>query len=449
MTMLEPKHIYSVETEQSLLGAVLIKNDVLRELGGNTVSGKDFYRSEHRTIWRAMMAMAKRRAPIDVVTLFEALGPDAAEDVGGLAYLNALIQAVPSARNAGEYAKRIREYSRRRAVLEQAEKLREAIAAGSDSSEAVAQAVAAFQELAKGGTKREPRLLGEVMIERTEYYERVQNGEIKAGQTTGIPELDELCPLADGSLTVIAARPGVGKSALALAIAIDAAKAGAPWLFMSQEMHINQVADRAMVRESCVPRSRIKHGRMTSDEWSRLADVLETAQGVPIWADDQPGLSLMDINLKMASIRPKVRGGVVDYVQLCSEQVGGRASRSENVGAVTRGLKTMAKELNCPIIALSQLSRDVEKRGGEPKLSDLRDSGEIEQDADNVWFIHPTGKKVSEDGEEIVKLIGAKGRDDGQWSLYLAFDKPTQRFRVIPEPYQEPEEKPRKRGFQA
>jgi replicative DNA helicase len=271
-----------------------------------------------------------------------------------------------------------------------------------------------FGELERRQARKGPRQIGELAIERIDYYTAVEQGDVAAGWLTGIPELDSRLNggLRPGNVYVLAARPSVGKSSFAQAIAVSMARDGLPALFLSMEMTDAEVTDRAVSNSGRVSYKRLLTGRMANEDWGRTSEAMDILGPMPLFIDDEGGLTVRDIRFKAKGVKG-LKVLVVDYLQLAS---GSRrdGNRNGEIEEISRGLKGLAKELGIAIIALSQLNRDVEKRASKrPMMSDLRDSGAIEQDADVVMFLWPV-RDFPAEGRRIVGLGIDKNRQGPQ-----------------------------------
>lgn len=413
----------SREAEQSVLGALLLDSDSLSRVPG--LRSVHFAEGRHRRIMVAILSQAAAGRMFDAITIHGAVGGD--DEM--LGYLQAMAQAVPSARHVDRYAEMVMEAAAHRALRELAESVAE-IAASEGSAKDKADRIGALMGALKVNEKRAPRRLGELAMARTEHYEALQAGEKSPGILTHIPGLDRRLGggLKPGKLVILAARPSVGKTSFALQIARWLGANGAPGLFLSQEMESGEIVDRAVSSEARIDGQAIAMGTMTQDDWGRAVDALGAMADHPVWIDDQPALSLLDIRSKARAI-PGIKWLVVDYLQLCSSTLK-RESRTAQVGEISRGLKELSKELGITVIALSQLNRDVEKRNPpRPILADLRDSGEIEQDADQVLFLYPLVKAdMSPDGCARVALECAKVRGGQTGDMVLRFEGSVQRW---------------------
>lgn len=413
----------SREAEQSVLGALLLDSDSLSRVPG--LRSFHFAEGRHRRIMVAILSQAAAGRMFDAITIHGAVGGD--DEM--LAYLQAMAQAVPSARHVDRYAEMVMEAAAHRALRELAESVAE-VAASEGSAKDKADRIGALMGALKVNEKRTPRRLGELAMARTEHYEALQAGESSPGMPTHIPGLDRRLGggLKPGKLIILAARPGVGKTSLALQLGRSVASDGHPGGFLSQEMEAGEIVDRAVSSAGRIDGLSIATGSMDDGDWERALDALHELADLPMWIDDQPALSLLDIRAKARSV-PGIKWLVVDYLQLCSSTLK-RESRTAQVGEISRGLKELAKEMGITVIALSQLNRDVEKRNPpRPVLADLRDSGEIEQDADAVLFLWPLVKPdASADGAARIALDFAKVRGGVPGDMVLRFDGATQRW---------------------
>ena len=400
---------HSVEAEQSLLGGLLCDPagwDRIVDL----VAEADLYRHEHRLIFGAIAAQAKESKPFDVVVVFEQLqrsGRD--EQVGGLVYLNQLAQSVPSAANIRRYAEIIREKAVLRAAIATADEVATKAFSGVPAREVLDLAGAGFMKLDRRSASRQPVLLGDVTRSRIERYELLERGEVAAGVTVGMPKLEErLNGGLRSGLIVIAARPSVGKSAFSQQLAeYMALTHNMPGLFFSQEMPKARLVDRAISRIGRVPLNRLISGKLRDGDWGGIATASDKIKSMPFYVEDEPAQKIAQIRAKVRAIKG-IGWVVVDYLQLCGTDLV-RESRNNQIEEISRGLKALSSELEIPVIALAQLSREVERRATKrPTLADLRDSGAIEQDADIVLFLWPVRELET---HKVVGLGIDKNRD--------------------------------------
>ena len=421
---------HSMEAEQSVLGGLLLDNRAWDRAGDLLTEG-DFHRFEHRLIFGAISALATANLPADVITVFEHLQrAGKAEECGGLAYLNSLAQSVPSAANMRRYATIVRDRALERAVIAAtAEAATIAWETGDDDAAAkIDRITTLLGRLERGQVRKAPRSIADIALERIDHYTALEDGTITAGWPTSIATLDARLNggLRAGSLYILAARPAVGKSSFAQSLGLTLAEGGLPTLFLSLEMDETEVTDRGVSSSGRVSYSALLTGKMNSEHWARASEAMERLGRLPFFIDDQPALTLRDIRVKAKSVKG-LKVLVLDYLQLCA---GSRrdGNRNGEIEEISRGLKALAKELGIAVIALSQLNRDVEKRTHKrPMLSDLRDSGAIEQDADVVMFLWPV-RELEAEGRRIVGLAIDKNRQGRLGEVGLDFHGDTQRW---------------------
>lgn len=376
---------HSIEAEQSLLGAMLLDARVFDRVD-DIVSAADFYRHEHRLIFDAVAGLNAACRAIDVVTVFERLQADGhASEAGGIAYVNALAQGVPSVSSARRYAEIVRERAIRRAMVALGDEI---ASFGFKTDEPLAEqlnkASEAFGALNRKQTRKAAVSLSDLAMRAVDRYSELQLGERKPGISTGIADLDRLLSgrgLRGSKVYGIAARPSVGKSALARAIGINIAIHGDPVLILSQEMPADENADCIVSAIGGIDNDNLQSGQLTDADWGNITVAVDTMARMPLHIDDEGGLTLAAVRSKARSIKG-LKCLVIDYLQLMRSTLKGE-NRVEQIGEISRGLKQLAMDLDIPIIVLSQLNRAVEGRGDkEPELSDLRGSGDIEQDLD-------------------------------------------------------------------
>lgn len=432
----------SVEAEQSVLGGLLLDNQGWERVS-DLVRQSDFYRSEHQHIFTAMMALIDAGKPADVITVFEQLRSiGKAEEVGGIAYLNMLAQYVPSAANIRRYAEIIRE----RAVLRKLITASDEIAASAFSprgrevgqilDEAEQKVFAIAQESArmKQGFQPMERLVVD-LLDRVE--EMAGNPNDITGVPTGFIDLDRMTSgLQGGDLIVLAARPSMGKTAFAINIAEHVAlHEQMPVAIFSMEMGAAQLAVRIVGSIGRIDQTRLRTGKLTDEEWPRLTEAIERLRTVNLHIDETPGLTPTELRAnarRLARQCGKLGLIVVDYLQLMSGSgSGAEENRATTLGEISRGLKMLAKELACPVIALSQLNRSVETRTDKrPMMSDLRESGAIEQDADLIMFIYRDDYYNRENSKypNQAEIIIGKQRNGPTGAINLYFQKNQTRF---------------------
>jgi replicative DNA helicase len=434
---------HSVEAEQSVLGGLLIDN-MAWDRAGDQVSDSDFYRYEHREIFIVIAALINASKPADVITVFEQLQSNGkAEACGGLAYLNALAQSVPSAANLRRYAEIVRE----RAILRKLISAADDIATnafnpqGRQVSQILDEAEGKIFKIGEEGSRNTQGFIGVdkltmQLIDRV--TELAENGaEEVTGVRTGFFDLDRMTAgLQKGDLIILAARPSMGKTALAINIAeAVAVNEELPVLVFSMEMGASQLALRMIGSLGRIDQSGLRTGRLRDDEWTRLTEAAERLGKAQLYIDESPALNPAEVRARSRRMARQFGGTlgliVVDYLQLMSGT--GKSdgeNRATEISEISRGLKALAKELQCPVIALSQLNRSVETRTDKrPMMSDLRESGAIEQDADVIMFIYRDdyyNKESKEPG--IAEIIIAKQRNGPVGTTKLTFLKPLTKF---------------------
>jgi replicative DNA helicase len=411
---------YSVEAEQSVLGALMIDSEAMDRVSAR-LKPEAFFDSRHRSVYVALRQMSAASHALDVVSVFEKLR-DSGDIAADLGYLNALVQSVPSATHVERHAAIVTEKAAQRALMAAADKAQEVAAANGTATEKLDTISGMFGALERDAVRKMPRRLSEVALERTAHYEALERGEVEPGWPTHIPKLDRMFTggVRPGKLYILAARPSVGKSSLAMHLLLGQAKAGRASLFLSQEMESSELADRAVANTGRVQYGALLSGKLQNEGWERASNALDELSELDLWVDDESSMTLLGIKAKARSVKG-LKVLVVDYLQLCASGLVGE-NRNSQIEELTRGLKALAKDMGIAIIALSQLNREVEKRNGKrPQLSDLRDSGAIEQDADAVIFLWP----IREDGDSQIRSIGcdvAKNRQGGKGAFVLAFE---------------------------
>ena len=434
---------HSTEAEQSVLGGLLLDN-LAWDKCSDLLSDSDFYRHEHRHIYAAVGSLIASSKPADVITVFEALQSlGKAEDCGGLAYLNALAQSVPSASNVRRYAEIVRERSVLRKLISASDEI--ATTAFNPQGQPVSQILDEAEsrifrigeEGSRGGAGFQPMdKLVQALIDRVQELE-ANGSEDVTGIRTGFYDLDRMTAgLQKGDLIVLAARPSMGKTAFALNIAEHVAvQEGLPVAVFSMEMGASQLALRVVGSLGRIDQQHLRTGRLRDDEWERLPEAASKLSEAPMFIDESPGLNPAELRARARRLARQYGGTlgliVIDYLQLMS---GSSNSSDENratvLGEISRGMKGLAKELQCPVLALSQLNRSVETRPDKrPMMSDLRESGAIEQDADVIMFIY-RDDYYNKDSKEpgVAEIVLAKQRNGPVGTVKLTFLKPLTRF---------------------
>jgi replicative DNA helicase len=432
---------HSIEAEQSVLGGLLLDNSAW-DRAGDLLTESDFYRYEHKLIYKAVGELVSASKPADVITVYEQLQMHGkAEECGGIAYLNALAQSVPSAANLRRYAEIVRERAVLRKLIEASDEI--ATNAFNPQGRSVSQILdeaegRVFQigeegQRSKQGFQSMDQLVVQLIDRVTELHEN--GAEEVTGVRTGFFDLDRMTAgLQPGDLIVLAARPSMGKTAFALNIAENVAvQEGLPVVVFSMEMGASQLALRLVGSLGRIDQSGLRTGRIKDDDWGRLSEAVDKLKNASIFIDETPGLSAAELRARARrQARACGRLGliVIDYLQLMSGSSGSDENRATELGEISRGLKGLAKELQCPVIALSQLNRSVETRNDKrPMMSDLRESGAIEQDADVIMFIY-RDDYYNKDSKEpgVAEIVIGKQRNGPVGTVRLTFLKPLTRF---------------------
>jgi replicative DNA helicase len=393
---------HSVEAEQSVLGGLLLENHAWERVA-DLVNEQDFYRADHRHIWNQIVRLIDENKPADVVTVAEALeSHNRLDDIGGLAYLAALAQNTPSAANIRRYAEIVRERSVLRKLVEVGGEISTAAfnPNGRSATEILDEAEARVFEIKEAGAKAtqgfqplQP-LLKEVVTRIDELYNRDNPSEV-TGVPTGYADLDtKTSGLQPGDLIIVAGRPSMGKTAFSLNIAENVAlDSNLPVAVFSMEMGATQLVMRMLGSVGRLDQHKLRTGRITDDDWPRLTHALGSLNEAKLFIDESPGLTAMEVRARARRLARQCEGGqlgliVLDYLQLMSGNGRGE-NRATEISDISRSLKSLAKELHVPVVALSQLNRSLEQRPNKrPVMSDLRESGAIEQDADVILFIY-------------------------------------------------------------
>ena len=441
---------HSLEAESSVLGGLLLDNHAWENMGDLLVAD-DFYRYEHRLIFAAMADLMNASKPADVITVFEALQRKGkAEEVGGLPYINSLAQFVPSASNIRRYAEIVRERSILRKLVSASDEIstRAFNTQGLEVSKVLDEAE---QKIFKIGEESSRMKQGFVSMDTlvVDLMDKVQELADNPTDVTGVPtgfyDLDRMTSgLQAGDLVVLAARPSMGKTSLAINIAEHVAlNEHRPVAVFSMEMGAAQLAVRIVGSIGRIDQGRLRTGQLSQDEWPRFAEAIDQLKDIPLHIDESSGLTPSELRAnarRLARREGKLGLIVVDYLQLMSGSSGGREeNRATELGEISRGLKMLAKELQCPVIALSQLSRGVESRTDKrPMMSDLRESGAIEQDADIIMFIYRDDyyNKESKD-PGVAEVIIAKQRNGPTGTVRLSFLKPLTRFESLAQQFED------------
>jgi len=427
---------HSIEAEQSVLGGLLLDNQAFDRVA-DLISGADFYRDDHRRIWRHIAKLIEAVKPADVVTVSESV--EASEDkdkTGGAAYLGALAQNTPSALNIRRYAELVRERSVQRRLAQVATGIAEDALnpAGREVGQLLDEAESKIFQIAETGARRDQGLL-EIkpvlarVFERIDHLYHRDNPSDVTGVPTGYVDLDRMTSgLQGGDLIIIAGRPSMGKTALALNIAEHVAvDNGLPVAIFSMEMSATQLAMRMLGSIARVDQHKMRTGRLSDKEWSDLSEAMAKLHETPIYIDESGALTALEVRARARRLKrqySKLGLIVIDYIQLMSASSQGE-NRATEISEISRSLKAMAKELDVPVIALSQLNRAVDQRPDRrPVMSDLRESGAIEQDADVIMFIYREvvyKPDLPEDQRAIAEVIIGKQRNGPIGTVKLTF----------------------------
>ena len=440
---------HSMEAESSVLGGLLLDNKSWEQVA-DLLSEGVFYRYEHRQVYLAIQALINASRPADVITVYEHLQSiGKAEEVGGLGYLNSLAQYVPSASNIRRYAEIVRE----RAILRKLVTASDEIATnafntqGKPVPQILDEAEQKIFQIGEEGSRLKQGFqsmdqLAVILLDRVNQMADSPNDI--TGVPSGFVDFDKMTSgMQAGDLIVLAARPSMGKTALAINIAEHVAlNEGLPVAVFSMEMGASQLAIRIVGSIGRIDQQRLRTGKLNQEEWPRLAEAIEKLRNVSLHIDETPSLTPMELRAnarRLARTCGKLGLIVVDYLQLMSGNTSSNNgdNRATEIGEISRGLKMLAKELQCPVIALSQLNRSVETRTDKrPMMSDLRESGAIEQDADVIMFIY-RDDYYNKDSKEpgVAEIIIGKHRNGPTGTVKLAFLKPITRFESLASGY--------------
>jgi replicative DNA helicase len=424
------------EAEQSVLGAIFLDPQALITASEILVP-EDFYRIAHQKIFQTMLDLSDKGNAIDVVTVTEELSArKELEDVGGLSYLMELANAVPTAANVSYYAKIVEEKSILRRLIRTATKIvEESFTREDEVEELLSEAEKRIMEVANRKNAGDFKHVKDVLVETYDKIEQLQN---RLGDVTGIPtgftDLDRMTAgFQRNDLIIVAARPSVGKTAFALNIAQNVAvKARENVAIFSLEMGAEQLVMRMLCAEGNIDAQVLRTGALTAEDWSKLTIAMGTLSNAGIYIDDTPGLRVNEIRAKCRRLAQEKGLGmvVIDYLQLIQGSGRRGENRQQEVSEISRSLKALARELHVPVIALSQLSRGVEQRQDKrPMMSDIRESGSIEQDADIVAFLYRDDYYDKEtENKNMIEIIIAKQRNGPTGTVTLAFKKEFNKF---------------------
>ena len=426
---------HSVESEQSILGSILLDKDAIITVS-ETIRPSDFYKEAHKIIYECMLKLSNKNEPIDLITLTEELKKQGhLDDVGGISYITSLSTIVPTTSNVKYYADIVKEKSVLRQLIKASNDI---INLGYENSvkveEVLERAEKRIFDISQEKASDDFKSINEVLVDAYDMIEKLYtNKSDVTGITTGFKDLNKkINGLQRTDSILIAARPAMGKTAFSLNLVQNAAlKGDASVAVFSLEMSKDQLVQRMLAAQSHVELKKIKTGTLDENDWPRIIDAMAVLSNASIHIDDTPGIKISELRSKCRKL--KIEKGLdlilIDYLQLM-EGEGNNESRQQEIAKISRSLKIIAKELNCPVVALSQLSRAPEQRADHrPMLSDLRESGSIEQDADIVMFLyrdeyyHPDSES-----KNIGEVLIAKNRHGETGSVELVWLGEVQKF---------------------
>lgn len=432
MTRIPP---HSVESEQSILGSILLDKDAIITVT-ETIKPDDFYKEAHKIIYECMITLSNKGEPIDLITLTEELRKQGhLNDIGGISYITSLSTIVPTTSNVKYYADIVKEKSVLRKLIKASNEIINLGYSGATKIEDVLeQAEKSIFDISQEKTSDDFKSINLVLMDAYDMIEKLYtNKSDVTGITTGFKDLNKkINGLQRTDLILIAARPAMGKTAFSLNLVQNAAlKGDASVAVFSLEMSKEQLVQRMLSSQSSVELKKIKTGTLNDNDWPRIIDAMAVLSDAKIHIDDTPGIKISELRSKCRKL--KIEKGLdlvlIDYLQLM-ESEGNNESRQQEISKISRSLKVLAKELNCPVVALSQLSRAPEQRADHrPMLSDLRESGAIEQDADIVMFLYRDEYyHADSESKNIGEIIIAKNRHGETGSVELVWLGEVQRF---------------------
>ncbi len=433
--------------EMAVLGGMLMSKDAIGEVS-QMIDVSDFYQPRNQTVYEAVIKLFSASQPVDAVLVAnELLAEGNLEKVGGSDYLHSLVASVPTAANATYYADIVHQRAILRNVIAAGTKIAQLgyTAEGSQAEDVVNLAQAEVYEMSTGKVRQDYAPIGTVIADTLDQLDRLQSGEVSRGVPTGFRDIDDVTQgLQPGQMIVVAGRPAMGKSTLGVDFARSAAlHHGLTTIIFSLEMSKNELAQRIISAESNIPLAAMRRADdITPERWAILNELQGKLQNAPLFIDDSPNMSLMEIRAKCRRLKRTndLKLVVIDYLQLMTS---GKAveSRQQEVSDFSRALKLLAKELEVPVVALSQLNRGPEMRQDKkPQLSDLRESGSIEQDADVVFLVHRPDAYDKEDRPGEADIIMAKHRNGPTDTFNLAFLGAYSKFKDMPQDYQSQQE---------
>ncbi|MFC2048628.1 replicative DNA helicase [Elusimicrobiota bacterium] len=436
---------HNLEAEKSVLGSMLIDENAV-VVCINVLNDTSFYRTAHQLIFNAMKTLFERTEAIDIITVSEVLRQNAhLDNIGGGEYLTSLVDMVVTAANAEHYANMVRNKSMLRELIKVSSKtIEESFKDQEDSQSVLDKAEQKVFEIRQKNTKQGFIALSGMVEDSIETIEKIcnQDGDV-SGLSTGFKKLDKkLSGLHKGALVIVAGRPSMGKTSFALNIAqYIGLEKKVPVGIFSLEMSSQQILLRMLCGEAQVESHRVRDGYVGSQEWAALTAAAGRIKESKVFIDDSPNITPLEMKARARRLKAEHSDLgliVIDYIQLMSNPGRGNESRQQEISYISRSLKIMAKEIDIPVIALSQLSRAPEQRGGDsrPRLSDIRESGAIEQDADVVLFLYRPSyyqkpDEITEDGQNIAEVIIGKQRDGPTGVIEMLFQEEYTRFRDL------------------
>ncbi|MGI6127520.1 MAG: replicative DNA helicase [Planifilum sp.] len=435
---------HNLDAEQAVLGAILMDSQVLT-LVAERLRPEDFYRQGHQRLFQAMLDVAERGEPVDLVTVAAELQKSKQlEEVGGVSYLTELADSVPTSAHADHYARIVEEKAILRRLIRTATQIAASgYTGGDDVAEILDDAERKILDISQRRIRKAFLPIRDILMDT---YERIEQMHENQGELTGIPtgfpDLDRMTSgLQRSDLIILAARPSMGKTAFALNLAQNVAiHAGETVAIFNMEMPAIQMVQRMLSAEGNIDAQVFRTGNLDEEDWEKLTMAIGTLAEVPIFIDDTPGLTVFDIRAKLRRLQAEHGLGlvVIDYLQLIRGR--GGESRQQEISEISRSLKLLARELDVPVIALSQLSRAVEQRQDKrPMLSDLRESGSIEQDADIVAFLYRDDYYDEEsERKNIMEVIIGKHRNGPVGKVELLFLKNYNKFLSLDLKHDEP-----------
>ena len=424
---------WSSEAETSVLGALMLDSTAWDSVG-DLLTAEHFFDARNGRIFTAVAGLVAASKPVDFVTVFDQLQASGSSEAVDPAMLCQMAQYVPNAGNLRRYAEIVAERALMRSLTRAADEVK---TIAQDTTMHVEgrldKAQGVLQALQVKKSRQMPTVIADTIVGLLDRVERLADGTAVPGIPTGIPSLDRMLGggFKPGNQVIIAARPSVGKSSLAEQLCINLARTGHPAAMFSQEMDKKELAVRAAANIGCIALDRLLSGQLEQHEWSRLTEAIEVMRNLPLHFDDQPALTLSDISAKARMLKRQhgIKLIVIDYLQLCAA---GKAtdSRHHQIEEMSRGLKNLARQLDITIVTLSQLNREVEKRtSGRPILSDLKESGAIEEDADLVLLL--SCYSTSPEGSNVIACDVPKNRQGRVGALALSFEGRYQHWQEI------------------